>query len=474
MVRQAVFTPRSPITVLSGFLGSGKTTLLKHLLVNEAGLRMGVVVNDVASVNIDAALVKDIITSDTVSVMELQNGCMCCTASADLVLSISELVRVAGERGYVHDHIIVEATGVADPTLILERFTRARDTGHALFQFVSLRSLVTIVDARLLPDLLRTNDPVTSHPELLDPEVRDVDAPSAQDAQPLRALGDNSSRRAVVQLCIAQLECADVIVLNKMDKMAAAHVAQLFTSGGATPGGGPAPAAADAAMQMARALNSSADLICTSFGRVSPRRILGGGANREDEPTQCQACSTPTSELSECPPEALKVHTFTYSRRRPFDWKLLSRLLRRTLSRSSVTFRGWQEPSASSSSGLQAAEEEDQASSTVDGILRSKGFVWLSDDHVQAYAWQHAGGHIELYPALLWAEEVGSPLGIGNRQQQLVFIGTAHVNEPEVVRLLDACLLSDEGMRTYALEHGLGGEVHEGALPPPKARPSAV
>ena len=119
----------TPITLLSGFLGAGKTTLLKHLLENKAGLKVGLLVNDVAEINIDAALVSKktggaAAPDDTV---ELQNGCACCTAAEEFLQGIEQLMKLSRERGTPWDHIVIESSGVAEP-----REVRARLCGSSV------------------------------------------------------------------------------------------------------------------------------------------------------------------------------------------------------------------------------------------------------------------------------------------------------------------------------------------------------
>lgn len=169
---------RIPVGVLVGFLGSGKTTLLNRLLSEQAGRRIAVVVNDFAELNIDAHLVRQA----REQVVELTNGCICCTLRDDLLLELQALAA----RPDV-DYILIEATGLAEPLPIAQTFYMAD-----LPRLIRLDAIITVVDGRAFWDDFARSDLIE------DAEGQLVDAPLAP-------------------LLVDQLEFSNVIVLNKVD-----------------------------------------------------------------------------------------------------------------------------------------------------------------------------------------------------------------------------------------------------------------
>ena len=188
-----------PVSVLSGFLGAGKTTLLTHLLNNQEGCRIAIIVNDMASVNVDAELVRSATGRGSTVIekmVELSNGCICCTLREDLLTSLSAL---AAERRF--DHVLVESSGISEPLPVAETFTYAdEDTGVQLSDVASLSNLVTVVDAASIFEQLATVD------KLVD--------------RGWQAADDDD--RTVAHLLIDQLEFSDLILLNKTDLVSGA------------------------------------------------------------------------------------------------------------------------------------------------------------------------------------------------------------------------------------------------------------
>lgn len=130
-----------PATVLTGFLGAGKTTLLNHLLTQDHGYKCAIIINEFGEINIDNQLV---VGADE-EVLELNNGCMCCRVRGDLVKSVSNLVK----KGKRFDYLLVETTGLADPSPIAHTFMLPDLADH-----VKLDSIVTMVDARHVESVL--------------------------------------------------------------------------------------------------------------------------------------------------------------------------------------------------------------------------------------------------------------------------------------------------------------------------------
>lgn len=196
-----------PITVISGFLGAGKTTFLSYLLNNQQGLKFGLVVNDMANVNIDAKQVRSqsLQSADGIDTMELSNGCVCCSLAEDLVASISKLVSLAEGKGSKYDHIIVECSGIAEPRRIRDFFQQAEDYDMDLIKKIKLDTLITLVDASAFFHLFGSDEDLATNRDLAyRPEEKSLE-------------NDGNAQRKVTELLLEQVECADIILINKCD-----------------------------------------------------------------------------------------------------------------------------------------------------------------------------------------------------------------------------------------------------------------
>lgn len=205
-----------PITVLSGFLGAGKTTFLGNTLANRGNHKFGLVVNDMASVNVDAKQIRQQ-TFDPfggIDTMELQDGCVCCTLAEDLIASVSKLVSLSDIKGpdSKYDHIVVECSGIAEPRKIRDMFQQAEDYKLELLKKVRLDTLITLVDATVFRDLFGTDSDIASNRKLAYKEVpKDENDPNTY------TYIDGSDQRKITDLLLEQVECSDVVLINKCD-----------------------------------------------------------------------------------------------------------------------------------------------------------------------------------------------------------------------------------------------------------------
>ena len=193
---------RLPVTVLSGFLGAGKTTVLSHILNNREGKKVAVIVNDMSEINIDAAMIKNDVSlnrSDE-KLVEMSNGCICCTLREDLLLEVNKLAKDGR-----FDYLLIESTGISEPLPVAETFTFADENGVSLSDVAKLDTMVTVVDAINF---------------MVDYEA----AKSLEQAG--ESLGEDDER-SVADLLIEQVEFADVILISKSDLVSDEQIQQL-------------------------------------------------------------------------------------------------------------------------------------------------------------------------------------------------------------------------------------------------------
>lgn len=204
-----------PVTILSGFLGAGKTTTLNHLLENRSGKRIAVIVNDMAQVNIDARMIRE--TEE--KMIQLTNGCICCTLREDLIEQLVDL----SESGDSLDAIVVESTGISEPIHVAETFAHAEniEKGKRLLSLVRLDTMVTLIDCSSFFTYFKPPKVVASSKDSEEKNENFACPPKDPDAD------HSTPPRTLTDLLIDQIQFADVLILNKEDAVSASELSNV-------------------------------------------------------------------------------------------------------------------------------------------------------------------------------------------------------------------------------------------------------
>lgn len=380
---QTQIANRLPVTVLSGFLGAGKTTVLSHILNNREGKKVAVIVNDMSEINIDAAIVQNDVSLNRSEekLVEMSNGCICCTLREDLLLEVNKL---AQEGRF--DYLVIESTGISEPLPVAETFTFADEDGVSLSDVADLDTMVTVVDAVNF--------------------MKDYEAAKyLQDTD--ESLGEEDER-SVADLLVDQVEFADVILVSKTDLVSASEVERLVA--------------------ILKTLNTDAQIIPIEQGQVDIDAVLSTGLFDFERAQQAPGWLKEMRGEHVPETEEYGIASFSYVARRPFHPDKFFQFLHDTQSYGKlIRSKGY--------FWLATRPEFAGQWSQAGGIARY-GFAGLFWKAVPRENWPTDKQYLESIEKQ-WVEP------FGDMRQELVFIGQG-LDQAKMMQALDDCLLSEE------------------------------
>ena len=387
----------TPITILTGYLGAGKTTLMNHILSNQQGYKVAVIVNDIGEVNIDAKLIADggfIEEEDKGNVVPLSNGCICCTLKEDLMKQIVDILKT---RKF--DYILIEASGICEPLPIAQTITMLENSmeQYGLPKICKLDNVVTVVDALRLATEFGCGDSLVKE---------DID------------------EEDIENLLIQQIEFCNVIVLNKVDEVTPEELKEVKA--------------------VIKSLQPTAKIIETNYGKVDVGEIMNtnnfdferistsagwikelekeDNDDDEEEDDHDHEHGHHHHHHDEGEAEEYGISTFVYTSRKPFN---------ETKFESFVNNRF---PSS---------------------VIRCKGLVWFANDYDMSYLFEQAGKQMTLSQTGYWIasapkDELREMIAqdpeilkdwdqeVGDRMVKLVFIGRK-MDKEAIINELENC-----------------------------------
>jgi G3E family GTPase len=374
-----------PVTVLSGFLGAGKTTLLNHVLHNKSGLKVAVIVNDMSEVNVDARLVSEqnSLSRTEEKLVEMSNGCICCTLREDLMVEVERLAREGR-----FDYLLIESTGISEPVPVAQTFSFVdEESGIDLSRYSFIDTMVTVVDAfNFFKDF-------SSADLLQDRELTELE----------------EDDRTLVNLLTDQVEFANVILINKTDLVDEYSLGLLKST--------------------LNKLNPEAKILESTFGKIDPMSILNTGLYNEQE-AQSSAGWKKELEAGAHTPETEEygISSFVYRNAKPFHPERFYRFLSYEYPHTIIRAKGlfW----------IASRPHDAINFSQAGGSLRIEraGVWWCSmsfSDRIQYAAYVENMKEIEEKWDVKW----------GDRLNELVFIGQ-HMDFPGIEKKLNHCLVT--------------------------------